>query len=276
MAVDKKYDLLKEMNRAEVSPLWLHPTSIPLIRSNYPNLPIAVARDHRMMWFLNGNKSFIWNEENPLQQKLTTDLSEYEVRRALKLNYDYSTKYESTSIVYLEDALYNQIKYNSRHDYMNTVSAHQENYFDQVVNSSFQSLYCSDGMMMWCDKVEKAHKGYSYRMDHLRPHFFLNETALLGGLSGKEDWIENYVVGRINYNLQKEIGENVLFTSMTDGSGFHVHRLQHRTFEVNELDLMESRYDFDNKLYTDYRQTNDICEDWKEDIYEETPNKGNN
>ncbi len=179
MKSKSKLKLFEQMNKGSHPLLWVHPLSIPFVRSNYPTLPIACAIGNMRWWVLNGNDSFYFKNDKYASYKVMLK-TEDQIRDDLELH-DFRDKnirlyYNSNSYAFFPDSIYDKPRL-----------------WDEMAND-LSVLYAHDGMSIflkgkedWDWSIGPYGYGRSKPRAERRPSYFCSHGSAIrvNGVEGK-------------------------------------------------------------------------------------------
>ena len=177
-----KKELFERMRLCEKPILWVHPLSVPFIRSNWEDVPIGVSQGTMRMYILNGNRSFKITNSSYGSNQMSKLRSEEQIRKVLYKD--------------------------SGNNGFNKDFIHSNR--DEWESWNLQDVYNRSSRAYWFDKrrtidiIELANK---YGLSHLRPRFFFQDN--LKFLVGKNPHIS------FNNNYNDPVGESYLGQTCT-------------------------------------------------------------
>ena len=83
-----KKELLERMRLCEKPILWVHPLSVPFIRSNWEDVPLGVSQGIMRMYILNGDNSFKITNSYYGSNQLSKLRSEEQIRKVLRKDFE--------------------------------------------------------------------------------------------------------------------------------------------------------------------------------------------
>ena len=84
-----KKELFERMRLCEKPILWVHPLSVPFIRSNWEDVPLGVAESDSRVFILNGDNSFKITNTAYTSTGLSKLRSEEVIRKVILKDYNY-------------------------------------------------------------------------------------------------------------------------------------------------------------------------------------------
>ena len=189
-----KKELFERMRLCEKPILWVHPLSVPFIRSNWEDVPIGVAESDSRVFILNGDNSFKITNTAYTSNNLSKLRSEEVIRKVILKDYDYGGGHVD---YFMEDYI---------HSHRN-----------EWESWNLQDVYNRSCRAHWFDKrrtVDIHEKAKKFGLSGQRPKFFFQDN--LNFLVGKNPHIS------FNNNYNDPVGESYLGQTCTTVSYTHL------------------------------------------------------
>ena len=178
-----KKELFERMRLCEKPILWVHPLSVPFIRSNWEDVPIGVSQGTMRIFILNGNNSFKITNSSYGSNQMSKLRSEEQIRKVL---------YKDS------------VECNGFND--DFIHFHR----DEWESWDLQDVYDRSSRAYWFDKrrtVDIIELSKKYGLSHMRPRFFFSDNL-------------EYVVRKnphikFNNNYNDPVGESYLGQTCT-------------------------------------------------------------
>jgi len=181
-----KTEVLRRMRLCGEPILWLHPLSVPFVRTNWESIPIGVAQAKMRVYILNGDNSFKITTSSYGSNQVTKLMREDLIRKILSKDFNPKSKPNH----FMED-------------YIHTNPSGWDSW-------TRQDLYNRSCREYWFDKrrtVDIISHAKKYGLSWSRPSFFFQDN--LKWLVGK-----NQVI-KFNNNYFSHVGESYLGQTCT-------------------------------------------------------------
>lgn len=179
-----KKELFERMRLCEKPILWVHPLSVPFIRSNWEDVPIGVAQGTMRMFILNGDNSFKITNSSYGSNQMSKLRSEEQIRKVILKDFKGSEK------EFMEDFIH----------------FHR----DEWESWNLQDVYNRSCRAYWFDKrrtVDIMELADKYGLSGMRPRFFFQDNL--------EYFVGKNQVIKFNNNYNDPVGESYLGQTCT-------------------------------------------------------------
>jgi hypothetical protein len=201
---NNKEKLFNMMGKSDLPVCWLHPMSVPFVRANFPDVPIACAIGNKKWWFLNGDDSFYFKNDKYASYKVMVK-SEEKIRQDLSQKYNLTQKNKKN--VFLNDSI------NGTYSWVE-------------IGEDLEKLYAHDAMSSFLfGELRRKYSRESIKYDRdNRPSYFLPNNQRVKTVDG--------LIGYLKYPKQYNISEegfhkNIRIESEFDG----------KLYDVKECDI---------------------------------------
>lgn len=178
-----KKELFERMRLCEKPILWVHPLSVPFIRSNWEDVPLGVSQGAMRIFILNGDSSFKITNSSYGSNQMSKIRSEEVIRKVLRKDF-------------VENKGFNEDFILSNRD--------------EWESWGLQDVYNRSSRAYWFDKrrsVDVIEFSKKYGLSHMRPRFFFQDN--LEYVVRKNPYI------KFNNNYNNPVGESYLGKTCT-------------------------------------------------------------